>query len=42
MAMGVPADPDVGRILRTLLEEVQDEILENSEEALAARARELA
>ncbi|MBR3927238.1 MAG: CCA tRNA nucleotidyltransferase [Akkermansia sp.] len=42
MAMGVPAGPDVGRILRTLLEEVQDEILENSEEALAARARELA
>ncbi len=41
MAMGVPAGPDVGRILRTLLEEVQDELLENSEEALAARAREI-
>ncbi len=41
MAMGVPAGPDVGRILRTLLEEVQDEQLENSEEALAARAREI-
>ncbi len=41
MAMGVPAGPDVGRILRTLLEEVQDELLENSEEALTARAREI-
>lgn len=41
MAMGIPAGPDVGRILRTLLEEVQDELLENSEEALAARAREI-
>lgn len=41
MAMGVPAGPDVGRILKTLLDEVQEDRLPNAPEPLAARAREL-
>ena len=41
LAMGVPAGPELGRILRTLLDEVQEDRLENTEEALAARAKEL-
>ena len=41
MAMGVPAGPDVGRILKALLEEVQEDRLPNAPEPLAARAHEL-
>ncbi|MDO5469867.1 MAG: CCA tRNA nucleotidyltransferase [Akkermansia sp.] len=41
MAMGVPAGPEVGRILKALLAEVQEDALENAAASLAARAREL-
>ncbi len=41
MSMGVPSGPELGRILRALLAEVQEDRLENSEQALAARAKEL-
>ncbi len=41
MAMGVPAGPEVGRILKALLAEVQEDALANAAEPLAARAREL-
>ncbi len=38
MAMGMPAGPGMRRVLEQLLTEVQDEQLENSHEALRARA----
>ena len=38
MQMGVPQGPDIKRILSILLEEVQDDTLENTPEALHARA----
>ncbi|MBQ8900818.1 MAG: hypothetical protein IJY72_07670, partial [Akkermansia sp.] len=41
MAMGVPAGPNVGKILKALLDEVQEDRLPNAPEPLAARAREL-
>lgn len=41
MAMGVPAGPELGRILKTLLDEVQEDRLANAEAELTARAREL-
>lgn len=40
--MGIPAGPEVGRILKTLLDEVQEDSLPNTPEALTARAKELA
>ncbi len=42
MAMGIPKGPEIGRILQTLLVEVCDESLENSQAALRKRASELA
>ncbi len=41
MAMGVPAGPNVGKILKALLDEVQEDRLPNALEPLAARAKEL-
>ncbi len=41
IALGVKPGPAMGNILKTLLSEVQDELLENSREALSTRAREL-
>lgn len=41
MAMGVPAGPNVGKILKALLDEVQEDRLPNAPEPLAARAKEL-
>lgn len=41
MAMGVPAGPNVGKILKALLDEVQEDRLPNAPEPLAARAEEL-
>ncbi len=41
MAMGIPAGPEVGRILKTLLSEVQEDKLPNTADSLAARAAEL-
>ncbi|MBQ7024544.1 MAG: CCA tRNA nucleotidyltransferase [Akkermansia sp.] len=40
--MGIPAGPEVGRILKTLLNEVQEDTLPNTAEALSARVKELA
>ncbi len=42
MAMGLPPGPGLGRVLNTLLAEVQDEQLANEPAALRARAQELA
>ena len=42
MDMGVPAGPEVGRILKTLLDEVQEDTLPNTPQALEARAKTLA
>ena len=41
ISMGLKPGPAMGNILKTLLSEVQDELLENSREALSTRAREL-
>lgn len=41
MALGVPAGPAIGRLLHTLLDEVQEDRLENSRDALTTRARAL-
>lgn len=41
IAMGVKPGPAMGNILKTLLAEVQDELLDNKHEALSARAHEL-
>lgn len=41
MAMGVKPGPAMGGILKTLLSEVQDELLANTHEALTTRAKEL-
>lgn len=41
MAMGVPAGPEVGRILKALLAEVQEDKLPNTADSLAIRAAEL-
>lgn len=41
IAMGVKPGPAIGNILKTLLSEVQDELLDNTGEALSARAKEL-
>lgn len=41
IAMGLKPGPAMGSILKTLLTEVQDEQLDNTREALSARAREL-
>lgn len=41
IAMGVKPGPAMGNILKTLLAEVQDELLPNKHEALSARAHEL-
>ena len=41
MTMGVKPGPAMGDILKTLLAEVQDELLDNTREALEARAKEL-
>ena len=41
MKMGVPQGPRIRNILFTLLEEVQDDVLANTREALASRAKEL-
>ncbi len=41
MQMGVPQGPDIKRILSALLEEVQEDALDNTREALLARARAL-
>lgn len=41
IALGVKPGPAMGNILKTLLAEVQDEQLDNTREALTARAREL-
>ena len=42
MAAGVPAGPQLGRLLAALLNEVQEERLENTRAALLSRAAELA
>ena len=41
IALGVKPGPAMGNILKTLLSEVQDELLDNTPGALSARAREL-
>lgn len=41
MKMGVPQGPRIRNVLFTLLEEVQDDALANTREALASRAKEL-
>ena len=41
MTMGVKPGPAMGDILKTLLAEVQDELLDNTREALETRAKEL-
>ncbi len=41
MQMGVPQGPEIKRILDALLSEVQDDALDNTREALLARARQL-
>jgi tRNA nucleotidyltransferase (CCA-adding enzyme) len=41
ITMGLKPGPAMGSILKTLLTEVQDEQLDNTHDALAARAREL-
>lgn len=41
IALGVKPGPAMGNILKTLLTEVQDELLDNTPGALSARAREL-
>lgn len=42
LSAGMPAGPQLGRVLAMLLDEVQEERLENSQAALLARAAELA
>ena len=41
IALGVKPGPALGHILKTLLSEVQDELLDNTRDALSTRAREL-
>ena len=41
IALGVNPGPALGHILKTLLSEVQDELLDNTRDALSTRAREL-
>ena len=41
ISLGVKPGPAMGNILKTLLTEVQDELLDNTREALEARAKEL-